>query len=570
MAGGKVIDLYGGRVSANVGGTPDTGRGVPLGRGVDTGRGVSTGGMPSVPRSVQTGGMPPRANAESFRSASAYDPASLDALANAGYKMAGVLAEREDEEGRAWSASSISTARLDWSEQLVKRQADAEPGAPNFVAKFVEDFDKYSAETLANAPNDRAKNFMGQRLGDLRATLGVQAMQFEAQARIDYRTDQFNEGVSKAEKLMNTDPSQYETVMQEQISLLANSGVPPVKRSELAQRASDRISAAAVWSEIQRSPNGFLQAIGFQDGPDAKKGRISSGDLKGQTGFLPYDNLPFEKRIGFLEQALRLKSQIGADGDRGARELREQMREDAMKEGWFLQSNGKLTREYIESVRPVLNSSEYKALSDALVKPDTQKNDPGTFRQLETMISQGRIGEAQRFAFTSHAAGLISNETLSSTVSRAVALGKEGQSNGPKNEYERMRSYITGRMDPGPLVQDPVGRSRLADALYEYDTWYKAGAGGKRTDTEIRDFGKELPGRYKLIDFNDTVLTLPLPRSGNVRRNAADMKGMEQDLHTAMATARQRLADKQYTKADYDNEVATISRWLAAMKRAKQ
>lgn len=469
------------------------------------------------------------------------------------------LRAANEEEARAWSADVMAKARLEWTTHFLDRQTKAPPGAPGFTPALLEDFDKYVDKTVESAGTDISKNFIRDRLLDFRTSLGESSLAFEAKARIDHRSDQFTSAIQTTQKLMNTDPGQYKIALAEQLAVIDASDMPPVQKSAMRQKAIDDISLAATWSQIQRSPKDFMDSIGFGQPDHAMGGktRKSSGDLAGLTGNTAFDALPFDKRVHMFESAVRLKAQNDADADRVVKEQAKTLSDNAMKEGWNRLFSGKLTNAYIEEIRPLLNPSEYHSLLVAKKgEGGGQKTDPGTYRKLQELIYSDPK-EAEKFAFTAHKAGLLSNEHLSSGLTRARELDR---SEGPKSEYERSRRFIVGSLDPGQMVPDPVGKSRMAEALDTFDRWVDAG-GGKRTDDEIQKRGREVVDQYKMIDLSQTALALPSPRSGPIRRNVADRVGMQQDILAAARKADQKRSSGDLSEADYKLEMDILNRW---------
>jgi hypothetical protein len=102
----------------------------------------------------------------------------------------------------------------------------------------------------------------------------------------------------------------------------------------------------------------------------------------------------------------------------------------------------------------------------------------------------------------------------------------------------------------------------MAEAVDTFDRW--AGA-AKRTDPEIMERGREVVKQFKFISFSDTVLALPSPRSGSIRRNPSDLGGIQQDMKNAGDEALRRRDAKKLTPAEYDDEMAIIGRWAKAM-----
>lgn len=476
---------------------------------------------------------------------------------------AATLEARDEEEGRAWASDVISGARLQWTQHLIDRQAKAEPGANGFTPGIIKDFDEYADKTIEAAPTNAARNFIRERLLSLRDGIGQSAMEFEAKARVDYRTDKIDGAFDNVAKLMNTDPSQYKVALAEQLAIVDQIAVDPITKSKIKQAGVEKVSAAAVWSQIQKSPQGFLDSIGF-GGLPGDVTRKSSGDLTGVTGNAPFDALPFEKRIQLFEGAVRAKAQIDNDAEKAAKAERALLSDNAMKEAWRRMDQGKLTKSYIEAISPLLSPAEYKSLLEARKSgPGGTKTDPGAFRELQNLLYTDPR-KAQEFAFRAHRNGQLSNEHLSSALGRARELDR---SEGPKSEYERSRQYIVGSLDPGPMVQDPVGRSRLAEALDTFDRWVEAGK-GQRTDDEVRTRGREVVDQFKFVDLSQTVIALPHPRSGQIRRNPADLVGMEADIRAAGMKAKQDFESGKLSPIDYQLEIETLNRWRKAVVNA--
>jgi hypothetical protein len=491
------------------------------------------------------------------------NPEGLQDLGRAVNNAASIKQASDEEHARAWSADVLSRSRLEWTQQFLDRSANAEPGAPEFSPRFIEDFDKYMEKQLETAPTAKAKGFLSARMSELRTMLGERAMEFEAKARIDWRNDQFTNGIDNTAKLMNTDPSQYPVALAEQLAVIDASAMPPIQKSALREKAITGISKAAVWSQVQKSPQAFLDSIGFNAiDPKTGKTRTTSGDLKGITGNMAFDALPFAERKQMLEEAVKLKAQIDGDVERLAKAERERLSAEALKNLWAANADKKLNRAMIEAARPLLSAAEYLSALKMIDAPEGgQKTDPATYRQLQTLIANDDFEGAVKFAFTAHRNGLLSNDHLSSEINRARTQQRQ---EGPKSEFERSRSYITQSMDPGPLVPDPVGRSRLAEALDTFDRWVLANP--KVPESEMAKRAKEIVGQYKMVDLQETILALPNPRNGKFSRSADP--GVIMREADAIGREVQRLFDKnEISSATYKEEMAIIARWLNAARK---
>lgn len=489
------------------------------------------------------------------------DTISDAGLGNALKNLSNVLGNASDsfirsqeEDGKAWAAAAVSDARLNWTDSITTRESQAQPGAPGFTESFLTDYNKYVEDTVKRAPTASAKKFVRERLLALRDDFGTRAIAFEAKARIDYRQDQFKTGVNNTSKLMNSDPSQYQVALAEQLAIIDASDLPPVNKSAMRQLAIDNVSQAAVWSQIQRSPSEFLTSIGFIG--DGK--RKNAGDLTGVTGNAAFDALPFERRTQMFESAIRLKAQIDADAEKAAKDRAKTLADEYMKEGRSRAADRKLTRDFIEQVRPFVTDTEYGSLLTALKEQSgggSVKSDPGVYRELQQLIDKDP-DEARNFAYTMHKNGRLSNEHLSQALGTVRSTDRR---EAPKSPYERNRSWLRDSMDPGPMVQDPVGRNRMADALYDFDTFAR---GGNRTEEELEKEARNITRRYKLVDFSQTVLALPQPNRNQIpRMDPATV------MNAVAAATRKTMKEREsgtITEAEYREEMKILKRWQEA------
>ena len=473
--------------------------------------------------------------------------------------------KRQEEQGRAWAAAAIAQKRLEWSSQLADRQAGADIGAPDFTGTLIKDFDIDIEEFSKTAPSDAARSYFRERMMDVRTMVGEKAITFEAAARLDYRDTQFDLAKDTAQKIVMSDPDQFEVVMAEQLAIVRTSEMPPKQRADREQKLISGMAEASVSGQLHRNPTSFLQSVGLYGG-------TRQVDMKGMTGNKAFDMLPFDKRMGAVTKAITLKSQMDNDSEREAKEIRKAAGEEAFKEALSrlapVGGGPRLTRAYIEEIRPTIEATQYKTLLSALDdgglgSGGSRKTDPSVFRDLQVQLRDDPEG-ARRDAVRHHANGLLSNSDFSSIMSRSDSLDRQG---GPKTPYERVRNLITGRLDPGPMVQDPVGRGRLAEALHEFDSWVE---GGKRSDTEIEERGRRIISQYSLVDFTGDAVGLPQPRSGNISRNiGADPLAAERQASAAFLKAKADFAAKKMTKQEYMDEASRINRWLKLINQEK-
>lgn len=478
------------------------------------------------------------------------------------------VANREDETGRAWAIDAVSQARLEWTSRLQERQANAGAGADGFTQSFITEFDEYSAEALKNAPSKSSKKYFHERLADIRTSLGEKAILFEATARVDYRDTQFNKAIENNQSLMMTDPSQFDVALAETLAVINESALPPAKRADMQQKAVAGIAEAAVRSQMTKSPAAFMESIGMTSSITGAD--MGAGAISGKTGNKAFDILPYNKRIDMMGQAIALKNRIDSDADRAAEKFRKEKGDDIMKEALSRidpqPGSPRLDRDFIEEARLWVSPAEYKSLlqmsKTGINEGSSQRSDPVIYRHLQALL-RSDPEQAQREAFTAHANGMISNSDLSSITQRASSLDRQG---GPKSVYERTRQYVSGSLDPGPMVQDPVGRARLASALNEFDSWVES---GKRTDTEIEARGREIIKQWQFVNLRDTTAGFPQPRFGSIPR-AGDPAAQIRAIADSWSRTKKALSEGRITRAEANEEASRLNNWRKSIKNASE
>lgn len=470
-------------------------------------------------------------------------------VADAISEVEDTLRKREEEQGRAWAIDAVSKARLEWTVEMKRRQETAEQGAPDFTAVFARDFDEYAAKALENAPTASARKFLHERLADIRVSFGEQATTFEAAARIDYRDTKFNESISNYQKLVSLDPAQFEVALSEQLAVIDASAMPPAKRADMHQKAVVGIATASIMAQINKDPKAFLDQIGLYDGS-----KVKDGDITGKTGNKAFDILPFDARTKLVAEALQLQNGMQASADRALERQNKEARNNIMKEALTLHypadgGASKLTRQWVDMNRALLDDKEYESLIKmSRGEKNDGDSDPVSFREAQRLIYDDPA-RAKSYAFAQHASGRLSDSDLSSILSKADTLERQG---GPKTVYERSRARIVGNLDPGPLVQDPVGRGRLAEALYEFDAWADS---GKRTDAEIEQRAAEVIKRYRFVD---TSKMLPTPLPANKPPTSPKEKALA-PIGAEWNKAKADYAAKRISKEQYDAKARELN-----------
>lgn len=164
------------------------------------------------------------------------------------------------EDAHAWTASALSNDHVQWSERLSKMQEEAPPGAPNFTANFVKEFDSTTDESLSNAPDEQAKRFYAERRLALRTSLALQAQSFEAQQGVKWRDQQWDDSITNVERVAASNPDQAKMMSAELTALLRASPNQAHAQLKIA-KLRDAVAKSASQGLIQRNPELALRTL---------------------------------------------------------------------------------------------------------------------------------------------------------------------------------------------------------------------------------------------------------------------------------------------------------------------
>lgn len=176
---------------------------------------------------------------------------------------------QEEEDAKAWTASTIAKAAADQSTKLAELQETAAEGAADFTQQFNDQFDEYEQTALSLAPNDTARKFLGERFLALRSELTGRALAFEVDERRRWRINTTKSAIDTVASTMAADPSRLPVALAEQRAIIDAMDVPPEQRRALHDYLNTQVSTAAVLGEIKRDPERAREALAARLGVDA-------------------------------------------------------------------------------------------------------------------------------------------------------------------------------------------------------------------------------------------------------------------------------------------------------------
>ena len=292
--------------------------------------------------------------------------------------------------------------------------------------------------------------------------------------------------------------------------------------------------------------------------------RMSGGEVAGPA----FANLDPLKRSQLMDRAER---RAEAEERERVRRLEKNERDaerhlkaesqEVEKDGYELESKGQLTREWLNENRDRLDTNAFKYFSNAL-EPGREniKDNVNSINTLTTAMYGGQ--DITNDLVRAHKNGEIKNETFRSMMEKNSSLQKQG---GPKNEYERSRSYIHGALQPGQFDKDFTNSSaRMADALDMFDRYVSE---KKRTDEEIEAYGKAIVQRFKTTILADNRISLPRPYNAGTTTNQAIKV---EDLDKADADILAAVDAGTMTEKEAAREAKVLSDWRTVLENEAQ
>jgi hypothetical protein len=175
-------------------------------------------------------------------------------------------ARKLDADGAAWAGAELAKTQAEWDKQFIDRQQSVQPGAPDFTKTFVDDFRTYRKETLARAPTDTARGYLGQRLDALEQQLYGAALKFEAEEGLRNRV-RLNEQAIDAKRLsVARHPEKFPEFLAETRASLDASNLTPAERDRLYDLATQGLAADSLITLAQKNPQQLLYSLYAEPG----------------------------------------------------------------------------------------------------------------------------------------------------------------------------------------------------------------------------------------------------------------------------------------------------------------
>ena len=226
-------------------------------------------------------------------------------------------------EAKVAVANAVSEAQSNWTERLTTAMQSAPADAPNFTANTLKEFDAFAEQAVAKVP-ELGQQAMRERLAGIRNQIHGRAFQFETDARNAKIGGDYNAGLELDRNTVSADPSQYNQLLANRLSLLQGLGLGAETTAKMAEATRHDMAKSAAEGMVSRSPETFLKRTGMAGGKTGKDGQPLPTDPAKAAEAVQNDpvirNLKPEVLTSLVERATMLsitrQNQIAAEQER--------------------------------------------------------------------------------------------------------------------------------------------------------------------------------------------------------------------------------------------------------------
>lgn len=193
------------------------------------------------------------------------------AVSNLGQSVSAVqqqIVENQEREAALWATKQLTDAQIQWQQEIIERQENAEPGAPDFTGGVLKDYDAFTGEIISKAPTRASKQFIQQRLQAHRASIAAQSLQYEANERAANTVESAEQSIEAGRMQAFQTPQRFPELVAERNALFDSMQLDPETRRKLKETATLKIARESVRGMIDRNPMAALELLNEPQGKE--------------------------------------------------------------------------------------------------------------------------------------------------------------------------------------------------------------------------------------------------------------------------------------------------------------
>jgi hypothetical protein len=207
------------------------------------------------------------ATAASFGSESAR---ALGRFGGEAERTASAVASVEESKSRIRAANFMSTADLNWRQQMIDMQNDPEfsqkygDDGSMFADSFKDQFEQYAQEQISEVdPRDR--KYIEQGMYNLGESLMGSAMDYQAQVGAKYTSDTLTKSISNGSVSARLSPGQYTSILANAtMAVNTADNIDPITRRRFNEAAVQDITVGAALGQLEKG--GVVAANAIKNG----------------------------------------------------------------------------------------------------------------------------------------------------------------------------------------------------------------------------------------------------------------------------------------------------------------
>jgi hypothetical protein len=328
----------------------------------------------------------------------------------------------------------------------------------------------------------------------------------------------------------------------------------PEEARAYLEKAMKREGQSFEWAEkVNEELAGARVRLDIMDNPTAAQKNLMTGAYEGLSVGQSAVWLQRANEAAEAEDRKALTQRTQAET--AAEKARKRAEEEKAKEGEKLHAEGTLTPEWIEANRNTLDKTDYRYLYGKLRGEDAVTTDPVRYADLRERAGQGEDVRAEAKT------GIVDKWLKREDYDRLVSLSEKGLVEGElPSWFKRGDAFIKNALAVGEAVDDPFGRLRQANAMDEWYRWSRENP--KATDQQAEQAYKRITTEQALVNFENNVAVMPLPRFLAVPRNKVDAPSLdaaEQELVRAFDAG-------EMERGEFERQATLFERWRSAVE----
>lgn len=437
----------------------------------------------------------------------------------------------QTQEAKDYANKAQAQLSMDWAQTQSSLKTAAKTGTEYLqgVSNF---FTAKRQELLDNAPNSKAADQVNRMFESVQASALVQATDHAANITATQAVQSESDALNTSKVAVFLNPDAYEDQSKNIINQINKStGIPEDVKENMIKQQLESLRTSQVAGLIKTDPYKAVNVLSTNIG-------LSANDHRAL----------FSQAVSAKAAAERTTLAQQKKADAMATKLEKKIQGKTAKEGDDLLREGKLTADWLKDNAQNLDKADHRYFSSKLGGAfGPEHSDINVYVNLDGLARSGQ-------PVANKARAALLNGDLTESDYDKIMTRAQSQTNLP-SAYKEGESYLSNVFQVNPLNPAAGAPQRRAQALYEYDQWYRNNPNSDASQSMAK--AQEIENRYRTANLtkkSETILYGPAPIYLSGTRTDPNIPA------TAAATSAAYKAGK-IGKEEYQREVSLIMEW---------